>query len=147
MADGVWKGVYPHVFGRSKQLSLNKFFDPSTPSMIKGCDGGEKWGGGIMKIVYIVYKSIHCAISHAKSCYSQVQKTHFPPKKCSIKSSTATVSSPSSSSSSPTTSFLPCSVSSTHTPWPVPVGVLVLMIVLSSSRFPLGILANSLLIL
>ena len=42
MADGVWKGVYPKVFGRSKQLSLNKFFDPSTPSMRKGCDGGKK---------------------------------------------------------------------------------------------------------
>ena len=24
MADGVWKGVYPKVFGRSRQLSLNK---------------------------------------------------------------------------------------------------------------------------
>ena len=24
------------------QLSQNKFFDPSTPSMRKGCDGGEK---------------------------------------------------------------------------------------------------------
>ena len=24
IADGVWKGVYPQVFGRSKQLSLNK---------------------------------------------------------------------------------------------------------------------------
>ena len=36
MADGVWKV--------SKQLSLNKFFDPSTPSMRKGRDGenGEK---------------------------------------------------------------------------------------------------------
>ena len=36
------------VFGRSKQLSLNKFFDPSTPSMRKGRDGGnggEKTGG------------------------------------------------------------------------------------------------------
>ena len=40
MADGVWKGVYPYVFGHSKQLSLNKFFDPSTPSMRKGRDGG-----------------------------------------------------------------------------------------------------------
>ena len=27
--------------GRSKQLSLNKFFDPSTPSMRKGRDGGK----------------------------------------------------------------------------------------------------------
>ena len=40
MAEGVWKGVYPWVFGRSKQLSLNKFFDPTTPSMRKGCNGG-----------------------------------------------------------------------------------------------------------
>ena len=36
MADGVWKGVH------FKQLSLNKFFDTSTPSMRKGRDGGEK---------------------------------------------------------------------------------------------------------
>ena len=27
-----------------KQLSLNKFFDPSTPSMRKGRDGGKKTG-------------------------------------------------------------------------------------------------------
>ena len=45
MADGVLKGVYPWVFGRSKQLSLNKFFDPSTPSMRKGCDGGNGKNG------------------------------------------------------------------------------------------------------
>ena len=30
------------VFGRSKQLSLNKFFDPSTPSMRKGSDGENR---------------------------------------------------------------------------------------------------------
>ena len=45
MANGVWKGVYPYVFRHSKLLSLNKFFDPSTPSMRKG-DSGEqrkKW--------------------------------------------------------------------------------------------------------
>ena len=36
------------VFGRSGQLLLNKFFDPSTPSMRKGRDGGKnkKNGGG-----------------------------------------------------------------------------------------------------
>ena len=45
MADGVWKGVYPQVFGHSKQLLLNKFFDPSTPSMRKVRDGGEKKTG------------------------------------------------------------------------------------------------------
>ena len=39
MTDGVWKVVYLQVFGRSRQLSLNKFFDPSTPSMRKGRDG------------------------------------------------------------------------------------------------------------
>ena len=44
MGDGVWKGIYPLVFGRSKQLLLNKFFDPSPPSMRKGRDreNGEK---------------------------------------------------------------------------------------------------------
>ena len=51
MADGVWKVVYPEVFGPSRQLSLNKFFDPSTPSMRKGRDG--EWNGGkiMMKIL------------------------------------------------------------------------------------------------
>ena len=39
MVNGVWKRVYPRVFGGSRQLSPNKFFDPSTPSMRKGCDG------------------------------------------------------------------------------------------------------------
>ena len=41
MADGVWKGVYPLVLGRSRQVSINKFFDPSAPSMRK-VDNGEK---------------------------------------------------------------------------------------------------------
>ena len=30
------------VIGHFKQLSLNKFFDPSTPSMRKGSDGEKK---------------------------------------------------------------------------------------------------------
>ena len=38
MADG--------VFGRSRQLLLNKFFDPSTPSMRKGDDGETGKTGG-----------------------------------------------------------------------------------------------------
>ena len=46
MANGVWKCVNSQVFGRSKQLSLNKFFDPNTPSMRKGCDRGEKRENG-----------------------------------------------------------------------------------------------------
>ena len=42
MVDEVWKGVYPLVISRSDQLSLHKFFDPSTHSMRKGRDG-EEW--------------------------------------------------------------------------------------------------------
>ena len=42
MANGVWKGVQRLVFGHSDQLSLNKFFDPSTPSMKIGRDGAKK---------------------------------------------------------------------------------------------------------
>ena len=41
MADRVWKGVYPQVYGRSRQLSLNKFFDQIIPSLRK-VDNGEK---------------------------------------------------------------------------------------------------------
>ena len=39
MADGAWKGVQSLVIGHFKQLSQNKFFDPSTPSMRKSRDG------------------------------------------------------------------------------------------------------------
>ena len=42
MADGVWKGVQPYVIDHFKKLSLNKFFDPSTPSMRKVDDGKRK---------------------------------------------------------------------------------------------------------
>ena len=48
------KGVYPYVFGHSKQLSLNKFFDPSTPSMRKGCNGREKNGEKNRKKIMII---------------------------------------------------------------------------------------------
>ena len=41
MADGVWKSVYCIVIGRSRQLLLDKFLDPSTPFMRK-IDDGEK---------------------------------------------------------------------------------------------------------
>ena len=39
---GCGMGFNLWVIGRSHQLSLNKFFDPSTPSMRKGRDGGEE---------------------------------------------------------------------------------------------------------
>ena len=44
IVDRVWKGVYLKVFGRSRQLLLNKCFDPSTPSMRKGRDGEKNPG-------------------------------------------------------------------------------------------------------
>ena len=48
MADRVWKIVHLQVFGRSRHVLLNRFFDPSTPSMRKGDDRekkqGKKWG-------------------------------------------------------------------------------------------------------
>ena len=42
MANAIWNGVYPSVFGRSCQLSLNIFFDLITPSMRKVDNGEEK---------------------------------------------------------------------------------------------------------
>ena len=45
-ARGPQNGRRGLVFGRSRQLSPNKFFDPSTPSMRKGCDREENCGGG-----------------------------------------------------------------------------------------------------
>ena len=42
MADGAWKYVKPYVIDPSDQLLLNKFFDPSTPSMRKIDDGEER---------------------------------------------------------------------------------------------------------
>ena len=41
MAGIVWKVVYPKVFGRSRHLLLNKFFDQSIPSM-RNVDNGEE---------------------------------------------------------------------------------------------------------
>ena len=56
MANRVWKSVYLCFFGRSRQLSQTKFFDPCTPSLRKDDDGGEKRGkqGGWKEKVKIV---------------------------------------------------------------------------------------------
>ena len=54
MAIGVWKGVYPLVFGRSKQLSLNKVSDPSTPSMRKVDDKVESRHPAIVIAVFYI---------------------------------------------------------------------------------------------
>ena len=50
MADRVWKGVYPQVFGRSHQLLLNKFFDPSLPSIRKVDNRENKLGLSCAKL-------------------------------------------------------------------------------------------------
>ena len=42
MANRVWKGVYPKLFWSSRQLSLNKFFDPSAPFRRKVDDREER---------------------------------------------------------------------------------------------------------
>ena len=42
MAYWVWEGVYPLGFGSSCHFLLNKFFDPSTPSMRKVDDEEKK---------------------------------------------------------------------------------------------------------
>ena len=53
MADGVWKGVY---------LSLNKFFDPSAPSIIKANNvekkGKRKEKNGVFSGHYVIASSL-----------------------------------------------------------------------------------------
>ena len=51
--NGRQKVVYSYVFGRSRQLSVNKFFDLSTPSMRKGDDGGKKGKKGKIKMFLV----------------------------------------------------------------------------------------------
>ena len=59
MADGVWKWVYPKVFRRSCQLSLNKFFDRSTPSMRKVDDEEkEEEKNGVFSGHYVIASSL-----------------------------------------------------------------------------------------
>ena len=42
MANRVQKGGYPYVIGHFKELLLKRFFEPSTPSMRKGCNREKK---------------------------------------------------------------------------------------------------------
>ena len=81
MADRVWKGVSPLVVGHSKQLSLNKFFDPSIPSMRKGHDI-EKRGGGnrkrrkrlIIKVATTSLPAVDCQKADRWNAASSCQK-------------------------------------------------------------------------
>ena len=55
MADMVGKGV----IGRSDQLSINKFFDPSTPSMRNIAHlKNPKWPPGGPKMADVVWKGV-----------------------------------------------------------------------------------------
>ena len=56
MTDRIRKFVYPLVFGHSKELLQNRFFDLSTPSRRKGRDGGK--GGGKKIIAFLVATNI-----------------------------------------------------------------------------------------
>ena len=56
-ANGVWRVVYHKDFVRSRQLSRNKFIDPSTPSMWKG-DNGKKGGGDGKRMIKIVATNV-----------------------------------------------------------------------------------------
>ena len=42
LADRVGKGVYLQVFGSSRQVLVNKFFDQRSCSVRKGCEGEEE---------------------------------------------------------------------------------------------------------
>ena len=66
MADGVWKDVYPLVFGRSKQLSQNMLFDPSAPSMRKGRGGKKNRGGDGEKTEKDRWNSGHYVIASSR---------------------------------------------------------------------------------
>ena len=56
MADRVWEGVYPKIFGCSHQLWVNKIFYPRTPSMRKVDDrGNQKIGMKIMLFIVDTY--------------------------------------------------------------------------------------------
>ena len=64
MADRFWKGVYPLVFGHSHQLSLTDFFDPSTTSMKKGRERGEKKGVVVGVVVVFVFVFVVIIVGH-----------------------------------------------------------------------------------
>ena len=67
MADGVWKGVYLLVFGSSHQFLLNRFFDPSTPTMRK-VDDGEKKKKMMVFTVAVVASRLPTDWNSARSC-------------------------------------------------------------------------------
>ena len=63
------------VFRRSHQLLLNKFSDPSTPSMRKGCDGEE------VEEVVVVEKNSENSVP-LLSCQSTARTATTRAKKC-----------------------------------------------------------------
>ena len=65
--------IFVTGFGHSKQLSLNKFFDPSTPSMRKGRDrgkNGENKGGKGKRLMIIVATTSFPAVDRPNAAHS-----------------------------------------------------------------------------
>ena len=82
MANGVWKGVHLHVFGRSRQLSINMFFYKNTffekSIQLIGNLGKkkEKNGGGRKKIMLEIVGTNLVASGPPEHCLFQ-QKNYF----------------------------------------------------------------------
>ena len=70
MADWVLKGVYPKVFGCSHQPSLNKFFDPSPPSMRKGEKNRRERGEKKKRLMKIVATTSLLAVDRPNAAHS-----------------------------------------------------------------------------
>ena len=90
MADGVWKGVQPKVIGHFKQLSLNKFFDTSTPSMRKGRDG-EKMKNEMKKKIKTFLVATNVVASRSPNAdrlkrrpLVPICRRFYPPEHCFI---------------------------------------------------------------
>ena len=74
MADRVWKGVYLYIFGCSHQLLLNKFFDLSTPSMRKGCDGENTSLAAKGALANHLQRRNACKIQNVRTCQLSLNK-------------------------------------------------------------------------
>ena len=74
MANGVWKGVYPQVFGCFDQSSLNMSLYSSTPFMINIDNVGKKWGGEKIMMEIVTTLSCRQAKRDHLLCHNYFQK-------------------------------------------------------------------------
>ena len=79
MADGVWK-----VIGHFEPLSLNKFFDPSAPSMRKVRDRKKRKENGKWKIMMKIV-----ATNVVASCSPERRPTATPTARAKIVATTS----------------------------------------------------------